>query len=107
MKAETPICRGCLYRSMLRRARITRNNHGEPRAACMCEHPQAIETFNRVCPRSPRMAGFIGYTAMGGDVLQIKTSPKWCPRRPENQIREQTRDTGPKMDGGEKNGKAD
>jgi hypothetical protein len=88
MKAETPTCKGCLYRSAPYRARITGNNNGTPRAGIVCEHPKAIETFNRVCPRSPRMAGFIGYTAMGGDVPQIKTCPKWCPRRTENQQKE-------------------
>lgn len=38
----------------------------------------------RVCPRSPRMAGFIDFTAPGENVPKIKTSPRWCPLRTEN-----------------------
>jgi hypothetical protein len=88
MKAKTPICKGCLYRSRPYRARITGNNNGRPRASFMCEHPKAFETFNRVCPCSSRMARFIGYSAMGGDAPKIKTAPKWCPLRSENKKKE-------------------
>ena len=55
-----------------------------PRGDCMCKHPDALETFKRVCPRSPRMAGFIDFTAPGENVPKIKTSPRWCPLRTEN-----------------------
>lgn len=48
----------------------------------------AFETFNRVCPRSSRLAAFIGYTPPGERKPAIKTSPKWCPMRPENQKEE-------------------
>jgi hypothetical protein len=88
MKAETPTCKGCLYRSRPYLARITGNNNGRPRASFMCEHPKAFETFSVVFPRSNRMARFIGYSAMGGNVPQIKTSPRWCPLRSENKKKE-------------------
>lgn len=51
-------------------------------------HPDAFETFNRVCQRSSRLAAFIGYTPPGERKPAIKTSPKWCPMRPENQKEE-------------------
>jgi len=86
MKKETPKCQTCYFMNLISRAKITSNNShlGGPRGDCMCRHPDAVDTFKKVCPRSPRMAGFIGYTAPGGNVPQIKTSPKWCPLRDEN-----------------------
>ena len=86
MKKETPKCQTCYFMNLISRAKITSNNShlGGPRGDCMCRHPDAVDIFKRVCPRSPRMAGFIGYTAPGGNVPQIKTSPKWCPLRVEN-----------------------
>lgn len=87
MKKETPKCQTCYFMRLTSRAKITSNNShlGGPRGDCMCKHPDAVDTFKKVCPRSPRMAGFIGYTAPGGNDPQIKTSPKWCPLRAENQ----------------------
>lgn len=81
-----PVCKGCLYMKLTGRAKVTGNNWhiGGPRGECMCQHPEARETFNRVCPRSPRMAAFIGYTKPGEKLPAIKTSPKWCPLREEN-----------------------
>lgn len=86
MEKDTPVCKTCYYMRMTRTAKITGNNsHNKgPRGNCCCEHPEAIQTFKRVCPRSPRMPGFIGFTEPGGRTPQIKTSPKWCPIRKEN-----------------------
>lgn len=83
---EAPTCRTCYFMEMIGRTKITANSwHAKgPRGDCMCKHPDAAEIFNRVCPRSPRMAGFIGFTAPGENKPAIKTSPKWCPLRPEN-----------------------
>lgn len=83
---ETPNCCNCGYMKLTGRARVTRNNLylKGPRGDCFCSHPKARETFARVCPRSHRMEGFIGHTAPGGNLPTIKTSPKWCPLRPEN-----------------------
>ena len=82
-KNNVPICSVCLHMEVTGRAKITSNNShlGGPRGDCMCKHPDAVETFRKVCPRSPRIAGFIGYTAPGGSAPQIKTSPRWCPLR--------------------------
>lgn len=83
---ETPTCRTCHFMRVTSRAKITANSwHAKgPRGDCMCKHPDALETFKRVCPRSPRMAGFIDFTAPGENVPKIKTSPRWCPLRTEN-----------------------
>ncbi len=78
---NVPICGTCPHMRMIGRARRDGNNGGNPRGDCVCGHPDAEEAFHRVCPRSPRMAGFIGFTPMGGDKPQIKTSPRWCPLR--------------------------
>ena len=87
MNKETPACRTCGFMQLTGRAKITGNNSHlkGPRGDCMCGHRKARYIFEKVCPRSPRMAGFIGYTAPGGKLPQIKTCPKWCPLRPENQ----------------------
>lgn len=80
-KKDMPVCRMCPYMHMSGCAYCNGNNSGNPRGSCVCKHPEAVETFYQVCPRSPRTAGFIGYTPMGGDKPQIKTSPRWCPLR--------------------------
>lgn len=87
MNKETPICRTCNFMNLASRAKITSNNShlGGTRGRCMCDHPKARYIFSKVCPRSTRMAGFIGYTVPGGKLPQIKTCPKWCPLRPKNQ----------------------
>lgn len=83
MKQNTPLCSDCRHMKVTGWAKLTANSWGRkgPRGDCMCKHPEAEETFKRVCPHSPRMAGFIGFTAPGGNVPQIKTSPRWCPLR--------------------------
>ena len=82
-KRKTPVCKTCDFMKMVSRAKRTGNNNTlkGPRGDCHCYHPKAVETFNKVCPGSPRMAGFIGFTAPGENVPQIKTSPRWCPLR--------------------------
>lgn len=84
--ATTPIRRTCRYMELMRRAQMTANNLNKagPRGGCMCKHPKAQEIFKKLFPRSPRMAGFIGFTAPGEYLPQIKTSPRWCPLRLEN-----------------------
>ena len=80
---EIPACRTCPFMELTGRAKMTANNRHTKgtRGDCMCKHPDALETFNRVCPRSPRLPGFIGFTAPGENVPQIKTAPRWCPLR--------------------------
>ena len=57
---------------------------GGPRSSCMCRHPEAVASFRRVCPKSPRLEAFIGFTKPGGKTPVIKTSPRWCPLREGN-----------------------
>ena len=86
MEKKIPVCKLCIYMQLGRSANVTKSNmyKGGPRTGCLCTHPKARDTFERVCPRSPRMAGFIGFTAKGGYEPTLKTSPMWCPLRPEN-----------------------
>lgn len=79
MATRWPKCSDC--KLMLT---LGRSNSQATRANCYCGHRAAVDTFKRVCPKSPRTPGFIGFTAPWGDKPQIKTSPKWCPLRPEN-----------------------
>lgn len=64
---EKPICRSCNFMQVTSYAKTTGNNSRlkGPRGDCMCKHPDAVKTFDKVCPRSPRMAAFIGYTPPG------------------------------------------
>lgn len=80
-KTAAPVCRGCPYMRVYAYAKSNENNGGTPRGLCECAHKDAVTTFNRVCPRSPRKAGFIGFTERGGSVPAIKNSPRWCPLR--------------------------
>lgn len=85
-REEKPICRSCNFMWVTSYAKTTGNNRHMKgsRGNCMCKHPDAVKTFNNVFPRSPRMAAFIGYTPPGGTKPVLKTSPTWCPMRPEN-----------------------
>lgn len=80
-KRKVPVCGVCPYMRMTGRGDCNKNNDGKPRGNCWCEHPDALEMFRRLCPRSPRAPGFIGFTPMGGNKPKIKTSPRWCPLR--------------------------
>lgn len=83
MEKDTPVCSECHYMELMGWAKLTANSwHRKgPRGECVCRHPDALEAFKRTCPRSPRMPGFIAFTAPGESAPQIKTSPRWCPRR--------------------------
>lgn len=78
-----PICKSCRYMSLERRAKVTGNNDYKkgPRGECVCTHPRAEESFQDVCPKSPRLPGFIGFTKPGEATPNIRTSPRWCPLR--------------------------
>ena len=93
---KIPVCRQCEYMKLIGRARITGNSRLEgPRGDCMCEHPKAVEIFERVCPHSPRMAAFIAFTKPGGELPAIKTSPRWCPLREEAAPKGESHETDP------------
>ena len=82
MKQENiPKCRECKYMKTPCNCLANANNRWRPRSVCYCTHPKAKEVFDLFCPRSPREPACIGFTPMGGDKPQIKTSPHWCPLR--------------------------
>lgn len=54
-KKSVPICKECLYMCMTGRAICNGNNNGRPRGDCFCTHPEARESFMRVCPQSPNL----------------------------------------------------
>lgn len=73
------ICKDCRYMK-------TYKWNGNQRGRCFCEHEKATETFNKVCPISPRMAGFICYTLAETFTPATKTAPRWCPLKEENNV---------------------
>jgi len=82
-------CAACPLMKILGRARYTGNNsHMErPRGECFCKHPDALAAFEIVCRSSHRTTGFIAFTVKGTDEPDIKTTPKWCPRKlPEKPV---------------------
>lgn len=82
-------CKYCHHMKMRGRAAETRGNIflKGPRGMCHCEHPKAIETFEKVCPRSPRTPAFIAFTTPGENFPAIKTAPRWCPLRTQKSAR--------------------
>ena len=95
-KVKKPLCKNCSHMWQGTRAKANGNNihTGGPRAPCYCGHPDAYETFQRVCPRSNRLAGFIAYTQCGKNGPNIKTSPTWCPLREKNKKEAAEHDNG-------------
>ena len=76
-------CATCPQMKVTGRARYTHNNDhmARPRGECFCKHPDAMVAFELICPRSLRAACFIGYTKESSDKPDIKTAPRWCPRK--------------------------
>ena len=76
-------CAACPFMKLDGRARYTRNNDHmtRPRGECFCKHSDALAAFELICPRSHRAACFIGYTKESSDKPDIKTAPRWCPRK--------------------------
>ncbi len=75
-------CTDCPMMKMTGRARITNANIGKlPRGNCFCGHPDAEKMFAECCPNSMRMPGFIAFTKPNSDKPNVKTAPRWCPRK--------------------------
>ncbi len=57
-------CSTCPMMKVTGRAIYTRNNGymAKPRGRCCCNHDDAEAAFKIVCPKSPRMPGFIAFT---------------------------------------------
>ncbi len=76
-------CSACPLMKIAGRAKYNGNNDhmDRPRGRCFCKHPDAEAAFKLVCPQSPRNATFIAFTRGATDGPDIKTVPKWCPRK--------------------------
>ncbi len=75
-------CADCPMMQMTGRARITSENIGKLlRGDCFCEHPDAEQMFKECCPKSSKIPGFIAFTKPNSDKPNIKTNPRWCPRK--------------------------
>lgn len=76
-------CSACNLMKITGRAAINGNNShfAGSRGKCICTHPEAETSFGFLCSDSGRMPGFISFTVRGSDTPELKTSPKWCPRR--------------------------
>ncbi len=71
-------CSDCEHMGLMGRARLTSGTSwGGPRGECWCKHPEAEASF--AASRNRSAPCFIAFTAPGGNVPAIKTSPRWCP----------------------------
>ncbi len=73
-------CRDCVYMNLKSYAQSRWQNNYNPRGLCYCEHPKAVERFEKMFPKSRKTPAFIGYTKPGEKVPKLKTHPKWCPQ---------------------------
>lgn len=76
-------CATCYMMTIAGRAKETGNNShfAGTRGKCYCGHPGAEDAFKFLCRDSSRMPGFVAFTRKGGNEPDIKTAPRWCPRR--------------------------
>lgn len=76
-------CAACHLMQITGRAAVTSNNSHfvGSRGNCHCKHPEADAAFKLICPDSGRMPGFIAFTKRGTNEPDIKTAPRWCPRK--------------------------
>ncbi|MCI9166503.1 MAG: hypothetical protein HFF64_10970 [Oscillospiraceae bacterium] len=89
-------CAICPRMTILYRANLNRNNDHlhRPRGSCFCKHPEAEAAFHLVCPRSGSTPGFIAFTKRDSDKPDLKTAPRWCPRKLTAAPREVSKKTG-------------
>lgn len=83
-------CAHCPMMKITGRARYTDNNGhlSQPRGACYCGHEEADAAFRLISPRASRASGLIAFTKGGTDEPDIKTAPRWCPRKIASEPRE-------------------
>ncbi len=86
-------CTNCPMMRVTTSARIVYENIGKkPKGDCFCEHPDAKQMFKERCPKRLKIPGFIAFTKPDSDKPNIKTTPRWCPRKQLSDDRA----TGPK-----------
>ena len=76
-------CASCPMMKMIGRSKYTGNNDhlSRPRGICLCGHKEADAAFRLISPRASSGPGFIAYTKGDADEPDIKTAPRWCPRK--------------------------
>lgn len=87
-------CAACPMMKLIGRANYTGNNDHliRPRGACFCGHQEADAAFRLISPGARRASGFIAYTKGGTDEPDIKTAPRWCPRKIASEPRKVSRE---------------
>lgn len=58
-----------------------RENGVARRGQCYCLHSEALAAHEFLRHQSNREAGFVAFTKMDESKPDIKTAPRWCPRR--------------------------
>ena len=76
-------CAACPMMKLTGWARRTDNNDylSRPRGVCYCGHEEADAAFKLILPRASRATSFIAFTKGDTDGPDIKTAPRWCPRK--------------------------
>ena len=76
-------CAACPMMNMTVRARHTDSNDhlSRPGGACYCGHKEAEAAFRLICPKARWASGFIAFTRGTSSTPDIKTAPRWCPRK--------------------------
>lgn len=69
-------CADCLLLTVRRR-----ENGIARRGRCYCLHSEALASHEFLRRQSNRMAGFVAFTKPDTNKPDIKTAPRWCPRR--------------------------
>lgn len=87
-------CASCPMMKIIGRFKYTGNNDhlSRPRGICLCGHKEADASFQLISPRASSGPGFIAYTKGGTDEPDIKTAPRWCPRKIASEPREISRE---------------
>lgn len=75
-KPIIPKCQCCKH------LKIYRAGYGAQRKQCYCEHLAAKSVYKKYGLKGDPT--FIGFSSKYNSMPTIKTSPKWCPLRPQN-----------------------
>lgn len=87
-------CSTCPHMVIPIRNKISTSNYGmsRPRGCCYCKHPESGAILSMIVPGAAPGPGFITYTKGATDEPDIKTAPRWCPRKRAEEPREISRE---------------
>lgn len=93
-KTENSIrCATCPMMRIFGRGRYTGSSaFPMPRGTCYCGHMEGDAARKLICPRSYRAFGFVAFTKGASNEPDIKTAPRWCPRKMASKPREISRE---------------